>query len=284
MLKIPEQAVRCFEQWSKTHVMIYDFCREFLPVMPLMRNIHRHSICDIAKTVDSAKQCTGFDYWLVQREVWRYRDGFLKHCHCDVLEWCIPIYSGNKLLCILEAGLRRPLPGVIYPLPMIREPVVRTIADTEVIFADIHEVELVMEGLRQLAARLQIWYEMLHREILEHAEVPRHIQIHALLLRNYRSKTSLSAIAKLLHLSPSRAAHVIKEVTGKTFKELLQEYRLRNACLQLQTTNLSVSEIAQDAGFADTANFYRVFKQHLKMTPCQYRTTKQNEQLRLYEA
>jgi AraC-like DNA-binding protein len=179
---------------------------------------------------------------------------------------------------MLEAGLRKPLPDMDYPFPVISEPITAAINDSTLKFAEIEEVKHVMEGMRQLAARLQTWYEALHKQEPEYSKDQRHVQLHKLFQRNYRSKLNLAKVAKFMHLSPSRTAHVIKEITGKNFKDVLNEYRLRDACLQLITTNLSISEIAHDIGYTDESNFYRAFKHYMKITPRQYRVTSREEQ------
>lgn len=271
MLKVPEQAVLCFEEWSKTRVVLYDMARVFLPLMSLRRNIHEHPVCRASKIADSAKGCCDFDFWVTKDQIWQYPEGCLKLCHCGLLEWCMPVSSNNVHLCILEAGIRLPKPGVIYDFPMIREKSSGIVKNSGITFMDISEAELVMEGLRQLAARLQLWYELIHGESREGNEVPRHIQIYKFFQRNFRSNIDLSVLAKVLCLSPSRAAHVVKEITGRSFKEILNEYRMREICMLLQTTNQAVSEIAYNVGFIDISHFYRSFKKQFNTTPRQYR-------------
>ena len=261
----------CFEQWSKTKVVLYDVSKAFLPIIPTQRKIHNHPICRNAKIKDNAKQCNNFDFWMMKNKIWQYPEGCLKYCHCGLLEWCMPVTSSNKPLCIIEAGIRRPCPETNYPFPIINAKLEHTPENCDIAIMDIQEAELIMEGLRQLAARLQVWYELLHQETYTESDTPRQVQIYKLFQRNYRSKLDLSKFAKALCLSPSRTAHVIKEVTGKSFKEMLTEYRMREICLLLQTTNQAVSEIAYNTGFTDLSHFYRVFKQQFKVTPRQYR-------------
>ncbi len=192
MLKIPEQAVLCFEEWSKTQVVLYDISKAFLPLMSPRRNIHVHPICRNAKIIDSAKQCNDFDFWIMNDKIWQYPEGCLKYCHCGLLEWCMPVYSNNKHLCIIEAGVRCPRPEITYPFPRINAKLEHVPENCDIPFVDIPEAGLIMEGLRQLAARLQVWYEVLHKETYAENDVPRHIQIYKLFQHNYRSKINLA--------------------------------------------------------------------------------------------
>ena len=64
---------------------------------------------------------------------------------------------------------------------------------------------------------------------------------------------------------------LFKEYTGKTVHEYLLCCRLDRAKLMLLEGNLSVEQIAQATGFADTGTFIRAFKRKEHITPTQYR-------------
>ena len=64
---------------------------------------------------------------------------------------------------------------------------------------------------------------------------------------------------------------MIKENTGSTFKELLQQKRLNQATQLLCETRLSVSDIISAVGYDNTSYFYRIFKERYELTPNQYR-------------
>lgn len=274
MFDIVEHAIRCFESWSETTVMIFDFSTDFSPLLPHNKKFHNYKCCQAVKIFDNAKRCVQFDYWAMQREIWRHPDGCLKLCHCNLFEWIIPIYSQEKLLCLLEAGIRKPKPGIEYTLPVLKEPSSGYIKD----FPGVRELtneeaEQVMEGLRQLAARLQLWHKMFHGEFNSMENIPRHVLLHRIMKSARGKYLTLDSLASMMYLSPSRTAHVIKEITGKSFKQVQNEYRLKHACMQLHTTSLSVEKIALDCGFPDIAHFYRTFKKYARMTPRQYRNS-----------
>ncbi len=274
MFDVVERAIRCFENWSGTTVMIFDFSADFSPLLPADKKFHNYKCCEAAKIFDNAKRCIQFDFWTMQQEAWRYRDGFLKLCHCGLLEWVIPLYSQDKLLCLLEAGIRKPAPGVEYTLPILKESpsgYIRQFPDVRELTNE--EAEQVMEGLRQLATRLLFWHRTLHEELDNMENAPRHVLLHRIMKSAKGKKMNLKTLASMMHLSPSRAAHVIKEITGKSFKQVQNEYRLKHVCLQLHTTSLSVEKIASDGGFTDIAHFYRTFRKYTRMTPRQYRNS-----------
>lgn len=88
---------------------------------------------------------------------------------------------------------------------------------------------------------------------------------------NYRDG-SLSEAAKLLHYDFYWLSHEIKNRTGKTYTEHLQEKRLSQAAFLLKNTSLSVEEIAIAVGYENKSYFHRIFTQKFDTTPKKYRT------------
>jgi len=63
----------------------------------------------------------------------------------------------------------------------------------------------------------------------------------------------------------------IKKCTGKTYKELLQERRMNQACYLLTNSKLAVSDIIESVGYDNTSYFYRKFRERYGMSPKEYR-------------
>jgi transcriptional regulator GlxA family with amidase domain len=55
--------------------------------------------------------------------------------------------------------------------------------------------------------------------------------------------------------------------TGKSFMQIRNEFRLNNIELMLNTTRLSVKELADEYGFTNTTHFYKLYKEHFKKYP-----------------
>jgi AraC-like DNA-binding protein len=81
-------------------------------------------------------------------------------------------------------------------------------------------------------------------------------------------------VARIAGMSPGHFSRVIKETTGKTFSEILTQYRLARASQLLVRTGKSLVQIAMECGFADQSYFSRVFRKSKNCTPNEYR--KQN--------
>ncbi len=87
---------------------------------------------------------------------------------------------------------------------------------------------------------------------------------------NYKDG-SLGEAAKLLHYDFYWLSHEIKNRTGKTYTEHLQEKRLSQAAFLLKNTTLSVEDVAIAVGYENKSYFHRIFTARFEITPKKYR-------------
>lgn len=81
----------------------------------------------------------------------------------------------------------------------------------------------------------------------------------------------LSSLAASLNYDLYRLSRLIKNTTGKTYTELLQEKRLHQAAWLLDTTTLSITDIGMDVGYSNFSYFYKIFRQKFGCSPKEYR-------------
>jgi AraC family transcriptional regulator len=81
------------------------------------------------------------------------------------------------------------------------------------------------------------------------------------------ARLTVETLAHGVGLSPAHFARAFKESLGRPPHQYLLALRLERARRLLETTNASLSEIAQRAGFADQAHFTRLFKRAFGVTP-----------------
>lgn len=79
------------------------------------------------------------------------------------------------------------------------------------------------------------------------------------------------AVARAAGLSGSHFSHLIREKTGRTFTDLMCQYRVDRAKILLRRSGGSIIEIAMDCGFQDQSYFTRVFKRYAGTTPRAFR-------------
>ncbi len=92
----------------------------------------------------------------------------------------------------------------------------------------------------------------------------------AFMKANLHRKVTPREIAEVVHLSPSRLRHLFKNETGASLARHMRELRLQRAKRLLETTFLSVKEIAASVGVGGMSHFVRDFEKVYGMTPGRY--------------
>lgn len=95
---------------------------------------------------------------------------------------------------------------------------------------------------------------------------------------NYNQNIKVSDMAKECYMSESYFMKFFKTFTGKTFIKYINDIRLSEAEKLLILSDLSISEIAFEAGFNSTSYFIKLFRQQKGMTPYSYRSRFSNNQ------
>jgi two-component system, response regulator YesN len=91
---------------------------------------------------------------------------------------------------------------------------------------------------------------------------------------NFTKPISLSLVAREVGLSPCRLAHLVKENTGHTVLQILQQVRVRHAQQLLTKTTKPCIEVAYEVGYGDQSYFIKHFKRISGTTPNRYRRHK----------
>ena len=89
---------------------------------------------------------------------------------------------------------------------------------------------------------------------------------------NYTSADlSLESIASENNISVSYASKLVKEETGESFSNIVQNLRMDRFKELLVSTNRPIKELVAEVGYFDVSNFTRKFRIEHDMTPGQYR-------------
>jgi len=95
--------------------------------------------------------------------------------------------------------------------------------------------------------------------------------------KHFTEKISIEKLAESAGMSMSSLLRHFKRINGSSPKEYLLKLRVNYACELLDTTRLSIDEIAFKSGFNDSNYFSREFKKLTDTTPSKYRADKQKK-------
>lgn len=91
------------------------------------------------------------------------------------------------------------------------------------------------------------------------------------LQKHLSEEMSLSVLADEFHLNPQYISRLFKNEIGVNFLTYLTNIRMEKAKKLLLSTALSITDVAERAGYTDYRVFTKVFKKTEGVTPSQYR-------------
>lgn len=99
------------------------------------------------------------------------------------------------------------------------------------------------------------------------------------IISNFTKQIDLAEIASIANMSKTSFCRYFKQITNKTFIEIVFEFRFEKACFLLKNSNLSVQQICFESGFNDIPYFNKMFKKKHGITPGNYRRLHKNNLL-----
>lgn len=94
----------------------------------------------------------------------------------------------------------------------------------------------------------------------------RRIEIISYVKSSYRTAT-LGELCERLYLTAPYLSKIIKELFGKSFKELVVDERMERARSAFLNTSLSVGDVIRSVGYENESYFHREFKKRYGTTP-----------------
>ncbi|MGG4092991.1 response regulator [Paenibacillus lautus] len=126
----------------------------------------------------------------------------------------------------------------------------------------IEDMEKYMEYLVGTAAEYHAYADHSHTVV---EEIKHYIQGH------YGEELTRTSLAEIVYLSPDYLARVFKKETGVSLGTYIIQARIRAAKHLLESTPLSVYQIAAKVGYANYSHFSKLFKQDTGWAPSDYR-------------
>jgi two-component system response regulator YesN len=128
--------------------------------------------------------------------------------------------------------------------------------------------------MQELEALLSRIYERLSFLSRQSAKDPDELlmdRIASYIEEHLRDDLNRESVARAVGISPSRFSRLVNEKKGRTFTDLLNQYRIERAALLLVRSSDSLAEIAGETGFCDQSYFSKVFRKYKELSPSAYR-------------
>lgn len=259
----PEHALRAVERLTGLVLTVHDLSGDLGPFIAPDRQHHRHPVCVAIRHGGGEPACVAFDITRVRAAAERHPDGFLKRCPWGLVELVMPLWHREALSAVIFAGVlsRDGLEGR-FDLEG-RAAGGAPAGRTELRQVGSDEADALLEGLRQLRARLLLWLRDAGRTrspVESQAMARRDTVIQRFIELHHDRPLAIGDVARHLGLSPSRTRAVVRSACGTTFAGLLATVRLRAAADLLVHTDLSVNEVALRSGFGTASHFFRCFQ------------------------
>jgi AraC-like DNA-binding protein len=136
------------------------------------------------------------------------------------------------------------------------------------VYEECSSAEEMMARTKQLVVRLCEAVSASKTDSLEriYARIKDYIDDHCL-----ENSLSLHSIAEHLNMSPSYLSVSFKKHSGQTISDYILRARVEHAKSLLADHRLTITDIAQQVGYANNIGFIRAFKRLEGITPGQYR-------------
>lgn len=95
-------------------------------------------------------------------------------------------------------------------------------------------------------------------------------EVYRMIDEHLYSKISSRDLAEAISISQAHLCHLFKKETGITLTNYIHQRKIKEACYLLETTDLSIIDIANQLAYSSQQHFHKVFKQQMGMTPKNY--------------
>lgn len=133
---------------------------------------------------------------------------------------------------------------------------------------------LVFSNFIHLIVMLSRWYDLNFKDVgnylLKISTAINYIE------DNYNKKINISTLAKLSGYSERQFVRIFKSTFSMKPITYITNYRMKKARQLINTSNLSIGEIAYLCGYDDNNYFSRVFKNYTGITPTEFRCNNRN--------
>jgi AraC-like DNA-binding protein len=235
------------------------------------KSTHFNAFCQAGRNQNARfdKRCVDYCMSHIHDEATRRRDPFVSYCWKYAREVIIPIFQNGELHLVIYAGVFKdetaPPPQGQSALPRQLKTLRDNLPDLSTI-----DVERSKRILHTLGLGLLKEVEQLYH--FEDHALDRKNVIQRFIYNNAHKNVTLRDLAAVLYLSSSRTSHLVKDLFGEPFQNLLIEERIKRAKILLRDSSRPIQYIATQCGFNDQYYFNRQFRKHVGIPPGRFRS------------
>ena len=132
------------------------------------------------------------------------------------------------------------------------------------------------EVLRMLYSIFLLDLENAQQRAIRHRQTPQRVEeifigFIRLLPRHFAEHHDIPFYASKLNITPVYLSRVVRQVTGRTVIDYIYQMLLMEASFLLQTSTMSITQIADRLHFADTPSFSKFFSRLKGVSPKEFR-------------
>ena len=132
------------------------------------------------------------------------------------------------------------------------------------------------EVLRMLYSIFILDLQNAQNSAIEHRQIPQRVEeifigFIRLLPTHFEEHHDIGFHADQLHISPVYLSRVVRQVTGRTVIDYINQMLMIEASFLLRMSPMSITQIADHLHFADTPSFSKFFSRMNGMSPKEYR-------------
>jgi AraC-like DNA-binding protein len=224
----------------------------------------------LRETLDLDSNCRSLDQSMMEA-AFQKRQMVAYTCHGGMREAVIPLFADGILAGYVMIGQFRSREASSESPYSERWRTEQGDDSLQQAFAEVpvfsgEKTGILLEMFRQIIGLILLSHLIYHKDYDLIAPVIERIHQHP------EKALSLVAAAKISGRSPSTITRLFRKITGESFKQYQNSFRLQQAAqLLLNCPSRPVSDIATAVGFDDPFYFSRLFHKYIGKSPSEYR-------------
>ena len=111
-----------------------------------------------------------------------------------------------------------------------------------------------------------------YKKSIDQPDADRINAVYEYIVDHYHEQICLDDVSSLVNMSSPAFCRYLRSRIGKSFKQMLNEIRIGQACKEILETEKTITQIAYESGYNNISNFNGRFMEIKKMSPVKFRS------------